>query len=121
VLAESWLCVADKSTGFDYEKATKEWVHARFKADNKYVIKRADGESVKWEVTEIGEKYPIAKCPEDFDSDNLICEDWVYFRFNKGSLKFLLAANYGYFAKVEDDPAMQPDSVMVAIGRCSAI
>lgn len=36
--SESYLCVADKATGFSYDETTKEWNQTSFKADKKYSI-----------------------------------------------------------------------------------
>jgi hypothetical protein len=36
--AEQYLCVAEKSVGFAYDKATKTWDNANFSTDAKYLV-----------------------------------------------------------------------------------
>jgi len=121
--AESWLCVTDSSTGFHYNNASQSWERQNFKADEKYLLRPSKSENVLWELVEVGEDYPFVECRTDFAKTdaNLECADLVSFRFNRSSLKFVISATYGYFAKTREFPDLKPDSVFVAIGRCSEI
>ena len=42
-----YLCVAEKANGFIFDESVKEWVHAKFKADTKYLISKPVTESEK--------------------------------------------------------------------------
>ena len=53
--ADSYLCVADASTGFYFDKATKVWKQTSFNvSDRKFVVARANVEYAKWFVTKVG-------------------------------------------------------------------
>jgi hypothetical protein len=57
---ESYLCIGEHATGFDFNKTNYTWEIVKFEA-RKWIIKRADPKH-KWEVFEFGEKNPVALC-----------------------------------------------------------
>lgn len=122
--AEGWLCVAEIEGGFDYDKATKSWVHKNFKASAKYLIRRPERKGNEWVVVAVGESVPVFYCGEGIDEQgNLSCEGWAgNFRFNSQKLKFAASSTYPYFAQLElftkDE---RPDSMWIGAGLCTAI
>jgi len=126
--AEGWLCIADASTGFDYNAQSKTWDRKFFKADSKYVVRKANQDeeflSVKMVVVAVGEKAWTATCPEDFDRrGNLLCDGLLTtFRFNSDNLKFMRVFSGGYFATEEYlAETERPDTPFMEIGRCTAL
>jgi hypothetical protein len=117
VLAQqSYICIADSSTGFDFNKTTKKWYPKHFDVkDSKYVLSRKNN---IWEWKEIGQQVPMIKCGEFDGNGYLYCSGIETLRFNKNNLRFLLIYNVGYVTAGvigvdgEDSPAM-------TIGKCS--
>ena len=74
--SNSFLCIGEQSTGFGYDKEHHLWHATRFKAAEKYMIRRltndtyaeSDGGmrmrlSSAWAVWRFGnDKYPLAEC-----------------------------------------------------------
>ena len=126
---EGYLCVADMATGFSYNDGA--WRSGGLKASEKYLVHRSDAsgaigiKAAKWYVSEFGSKSAAAVCYDDFDkSGNLFCKqqdrfdvDYVDFRMNKNSLRFLYAYLAGYWDREAGTEA--GDTPYLAIGRCS--
>lgn len=124
--AESYLCVADKSAGFYFDKQSKTWDTTTFKAGQKYLVVRgkAEGDSsgaAAWLVKEVGEESAAAVCDRDFNEYGYLhCSGFHEFRMNRKNGRFLMAYFIGYVSagivgkEGEDTPNM-------AIGKCSRI
>lgn len=126
--AESWLCIADMSTGFSADKTTKIWRQANFRvSDKRVIIKPSDNPSWKYEVNEFGKQsdLPAAWCkdgPNDYGY--LFCTSlFGEFKFNTINLRYLRTFLAGYveitpsntlIKEGENDPGIE-------IGRCSKI
>jgi hypothetical protein len=96
---DSYLCVADLTTGFSFDNARKKWVSADFRSEKKLVIARAKQKPYAWEVKEAGDSRPGATCGQDFnEAGNLFCSGIFDIRFNSRKLKFLYVYPIGYGA-----------------------
>ena len=51
---EQYLCTADRASGFSFNKVKKEWDHATFKANSKYVVSKPEDGGAAFVVREIG-------------------------------------------------------------------
>lgn len=116
--AESYLCISDQSTGFWYNKQSKEWVKANFKSGDKFLVKQIKGE---WRWTRFG--------LEDNDGDKTSCSgfnDYGLSRcsssfqtitFSRKSLRFEMHT-FGTYAFNTASLIVTPG---VIIGTCSAL
>ena len=126
---DSYVCTAEKSTGFAYDK---EWQIANFNVStNKYFItksKRNDFITSEWEVKRIGKNYPTYYCPKDFDKFGYLnCELMGTFTMNNNNLRYLLIFPFGY---VSDNIKDEKGNVIIKegeskpfleIGKCSPL
>ena len=124
-VAEQYLCIAEHSAGFSYDKVTKEWKNSTFKVSSKYLISKADGTKNAWHITEIGETFPLFRCESDFDEYGYLdCSDSVNskFYFNKNNGRYLASYPLGYYIvlpglnKFTDETSDTPN---LEIGKCS--
>jgi hypothetical protein len=109
----SFLCIAEESTGFAIDNAHHSWHATHFKAGEKYVLRRvtkdttaevADGVRMPlnstWAVWRFGnDKRPLLECMKtDFDENGLLlCEGGMpQFQFSKTSGRFIIGTIYGY-------------------------
>ena len=86
--AESYLCIPDMSSGFNFDSQSGTWKNARFTTQNKYIVSRStqSSNSGKWEIKETGQSIPTAFCEDDFtEAGGLRCSGFVEFRMNKRS------------------------------------
>jgi len=114
VNAESYLCITEHSAGFIYDKNTKEWESAEFKADSKYIVSRSDGDIIPWSVVKHGKNLIMDLCTEDFENGYLKCDK---FTMGKENMRFILVNTYGFVIhgnEGEDTPNME-------IGKCSRL
>lgn len=116
--ADTYLCVAEMTTGFNYDANKKAWRSADFRSDKKFAISRSKTKAYAWEAKEVGDARPAATCEKDFnEAGNLFCSGVFDLRFNRRQLRFLYAYPIGYWSdgtgarEGENTPAM-------AIGRC---
>lgn len=121
--AESWLCIPDSSTGFDYNTGTKQWERVNFTSPEKFIVRRSKSERYTWEVVESGDAFATYYCKDDFDQFGFLrCSTLAEFVFSKVSLKFVIYATYGFFSEGVSTPkGKKPDSVYVEIGKCTEI
>lgn len=112
---ESYLCVADKSTGFDFNKTSKEWYSTNFNTTNqKYIISKSIIPSYTWDIKVLGGGTE-AYCKNDFNENGiLICGVAYEFRINIKKLRYLKSYLSGYYLNGSDTPYIE-------IGKCSAI
>src|SRR5262245_39549590 len=95
---EQYLCVADQSAGFRYEKTAKEWESARFKTDSKFIIAPSKDHKAAFQITKVGGSSPVGACTESYDEvGNLDC-DMLFgtFKFNKNNGRFINVSPWGY-------------------------
>lgn len=125
--AESWLCIADMSSGLSYNKARGQWEHAKFNVDgSRFIIKPSQGPNLKYEVHKFGNKssFPEAFCAEGVNASGyLFCSTlFGQFKFNSKSLRYVKTYVAGF---VEITPGgihkEGEDTPNIEIGRCSKI
>src|SRR5215468_584858 len=106
----SYLCIPEESTGFSNNNAQHSWHATRFKAEQKYIIRRVtkdtvteiDGGTVHlngaWVIWRFGDdKHYFLQCMKDFDETGMLfCEGIPEFHFSKKNGRFVLGTLYGY-------------------------
>jgi hypothetical protein len=129
--ADQFLCVPDKTTGFAYNRVTKEWDTATLKT-NQFLIapakneRAAKNERVAYTVTEIGEKDNLpGYCEKDFnDAGILFCDTFGgEIKFNKVNRRFLRIFYFAYYTVGIPGPVKETDedsgTPMLEIGKCT--
>lgn len=119
---ETYLCVADKATGFAYNKKMNTWDHSIFNVqDSRYKLFEADG---RWNWSESGSDH-LATCGDFDEHGHVKCnygqEDII---FNKHNLRYILYYRAGYVdqeiagTKSEIEGVDEPS---IEIGWCSKL
>lgn len=122
--ADSYLCVAELTTGFTYDAGKKAWKSADFRSEKKLAITRARQKPYAWEAKEVGDSRPAATCERDFnEAGNLFCSGVFDLRFNKRQLRFLYVYPIGYWSDDSSNPAYREgeNTPALAIGKCKAL
>lgn len=126
--AESYVCVANTVSGFQFDRETAEWLPVSYGTDTEYLITEAGPQDVGsvsftpvWVVKDQSDPNDSISCKNDFDeSGNLSCNQGWRFHFNKYTLRYLKLNEQGYVTepagKLEGDnePHME-------IGTCEAL
>ncbi len=135
-LAESYLCIAEQSTGFKYSKQSKEWSATVFSTDNKYVIRTTTKDDViiadmykgaNYIVHQLGESFPIFFCRGFNEHKNMDCRGFGNHSlwFNSNTLRFQVVDEDGYVRptiKALGTELKEGDSTPhLEIGKCSKI
>jgi hypothetical protein len=118
----SYLCVADKSIGYKYNKNSNTWEIAKFNVENEeYLVSLfADGGDRTWEVKKKGKEHMyicqnINRCQSVFG----------LFLMNPNSLKFMDIYFRDYLSVTYEDPYTKefygPDTSSMTIGKCSPL
>jgi len=118
--ANKYICTADKSTGFKYEKYSKSWIETSFMADSKYIFSKSKSSKYTYEVTKFGWKAPISLCNQIFSSrGSIACTESLTsdFRFNKNTGRYILVMIGGYFYS-NDNTDEKSDTPFIEIGKC---
>lgn len=117
---EGYICISEKSTGFSFNKATKEWVITRFNVnDEKFVLTKNEG---IWNWKKLGESASLFVCDDDFNgSGYLRCRgigDEI--TFNKKNLRFMSFYRIGYVSAgiVGTEGGDTPN---ITIGKCASM
>jgi hypothetical protein len=123
--ANSYVCTADKSVGFAFDKATRTWKPHNFIVRGSYRVQRSTTPGVAWEVKE-GAAPASIQCRADFSpSGSLACNGFREFRMNRNTGRFIAVYLVGYWT---DDPGARGDDPFVEgmdtptmqLGRCVA-
>ena len=120
--AKQYLCVADKATGFVYNKRAKSWQQANFAVkDTKYILSFLKKSAYKYKVTEMGKDFQMATCKDGFSRyGNLICGGGslgMDFRFNRNSGRYIKTYPGGYHTGGD----AKADTPSIEIGKCSPL
>ena len=121
---DSYLCVAEMTTGFTYDATKKSWKSADFRSEKKLAITRAKQKPYAWEAKEVGDSRPAATCERDFnEAGNLFCSGVFDLRVNKRQLRFLYVYPIGYWSDDSGNPAYREgdNTPALAIGKCRAL
>ena len=111
---EQYLCIADQSIGFEYNKIAKRWGGARFEKDP----------NAAFQITEGGVSSPIGLCGQGFDDAGYLVCNIVFgtFTFHKSNGRFIRSNPFGY-AEVGPDSIVksdeETDTPYMEIGKCS--
>lgn len=132
--ADEYLCVAEKASGFSFNKLTKSWQSANFSTEAKYLVSESNNPKYAYQVTGVWDRYPIASCKVGFNKYGYIfCADVGFgsgieiydFRFNRINGRFLLTSPAGYYNVVPeiDKGAVDENrgTPYMAIGKCSPV
>lgn len=122
--ADSYLCVAELTTGFTFDAAKKTWKSADFRSEKKLAITRAKQKPYAWEAKEVGDSRPASTCEHDFnEAGNLFCSGVFDLRFNKRQLRFLYVYPIGYWSDDTANPTYREgeNTPALAIGKCRAL
>jgi hypothetical protein len=72
---DTYVCFAEKATGFRFFRTNKEWESVNFYPKSTYSVYRATEGNATWEVKEASESNSITWCEFDFDKNGLLdCE-----------------------------------------------
>jgi len=132
ITADSYLCTAEKSTGFAYNETITDWEITSFNTSvNKYfIVKSEKNDFIKaiWEVRRIGKNYPTFYCPTDFDKYGYLnCELMGTFTMNNNNLRYLLVFPFGYVSdNIKDEEGTiiikeGESSPFLEIGKCNPL
>lgn len=124
---EQYLCVAEKVSGFIFNKSSETWESTTFRTDRKYLIAPTKEHKVRgaFQITEVGQSVPSYFCKEPFNEGVILyCAltiglgdlKLVDFRFNKENGRFLKAQLVGYFFNPSGEGG---DTPFLEIGKCS--
>jgi len=120
---DSYLCVAEDAVGFSFNKTSKKWERANFKAEDKYLVSKSSEASKGWEVKKIGES-SATPCEGGFDENGfLTCIELLDFRMNNKSLRYMVIHRYGYVVKEYPRGKFEEGSITpyIEIGKCSPL
>lgn len=111
---ESFLCITDKVTGFDYDKDTGSWERASFLPGERFLITSLEGD--RYVVEKVDETRPwSAECRrrDDVPGDSYSCENGTNsIHFNRKERRFTAFRYFGYWTG-------SGDSLSIAIGSCA--
>jgi hypothetical protein len=123
VEAQSYLCIADRATGFRFDKPTKRWLTAQFDvADHKYTLSQKDDE---WTWAMVG-KNPLMSCTQKKEAFSSVGAFKYEFGLseevlmNRNTLRFQIMSPYLYVGPFEKDEE-GADAPYIEIGRCAVV
>ena len=131
--ADSYLCVADKASGFQFSESN--WDVANFRTDNTYIVQSSNIDRFPLQVVKVGDKVPVIMCKEGFNSGGfLYCASGgpldmlgivmgEHFSFNQKSLRFMRVVPRGYVNVVLGNGISDSESgtPYIEIGKCSQL
>src|SRR5438477_6773872 len=91
---ESYVCIADQSTGHVFNHSTKSWQQTSFNITGKKYLLKGDGKIWTWGA--FGETY-VMKCMEINSAGYVFCSDgFGDVRFNRKTLRYQSVYFIGY-------------------------
>lgn len=115
-MAETYLCVASKATGFHFDSKTKNWENTNFNVvDVKYIFEKIDG-SWHWRKFNVKGAFPCKKAI--LDSVMCVSPDFPIFTF-----KFDIKTMRYVYSQIDDYPVDDASfgTPYIEIGTCSTI
>ncbi len=125
--SDSYLCIADMATGFDYNKISDNWEQTTFKVDSlKYIVSRSEMSELMeetWNVKKVGDPVALIYCKKDFSQEGFLsCEGLSDFHMNRKNLRFLTSSMLGYYTdNLSGFEDVRKGSLYVGIGKCSPL
>ena len=122
--AEQFLCVAERSAGFNYQATTDSWNNANFRTDAKYIIAQSKDSYSAYEVKRVGDNIPSSLCAKGFNEAGFLFCSGIGgdLKFNRDNGRFLLAYTLGYYnvlPKLNKITDSTSDTPLIEIGKCS--
>ena len=115
---ESYLCIADKATGFSFNKQSKTYERRNFNVSKgKYILKNNNN---TWEWTDFGRKYSL--CTGSFNASGIFgCGDFESVTFNKNNLRYVKTSIFGYLVGGDKNFNIKDgeNDPYIEIGECS--
>ncbi len=115
----SYLCIADLSTGFSFDKVSKKWKSADFNVSGeRFLLSKKNN---AWEWKKFGQESTSYNCSKDFnEAGYLHCESLIRVVFNRKNLRFQSYYSIGYVNKGVIGNEGE-DTPYITIGQCSPI
>jgi hypothetical protein len=121
---QSFLCMPDQSTGFEYSRPAKRWNRVRFGVDEiRYLLHVNAGNAWQMEVFGKNMRTPVlstictALGGEGLAAVSVGCGGLISLKFNLKTSRFIVVDEGGYIAAVEDT-GVDPGTPYIAIGKC---
>jgi hypothetical protein len=125
--AQTWLCIADMTTGFGFDKTTKRWKETSYSPEeSRYIVTPSNKPEWEYLVMEFGsdDTIPYATCRDGPTRYGFISCDALFgeFKFNKNNLRYVRTSVVGYAEITPTTPTKDGDDApVIEIGRCSKI
>ena len=100
IAADSYVCIPEKSTGFTFNKAARQWDVARFGVERKKYFVKNDKGSWRWLESEDSDRSPVT-CNDFNPYDSMSCTGFYEIVFNRKSLRFQKIYGEGYVSNPE--------------------
>ena len=117
--SESYVCVADIGTGFDYDKTINKWKIVGINVDkDKFIVSKPTKDSTNlikklkksgfiapfpegkflWSVKHVDDPLAMIYCKKDFNKYGLLACEGLFseFKMNKNNLRFIMTSSVGY-------------------------
>jgi hypothetical protein len=114
-----YLCIADQSNGFKYDKALRAWRPAQFDVEGKRYIVKQSGNFIRWDAFG-GDPALGSVCMEFQNSGLFTCDGMQRITFSNKSLRYMLVYEIGY-VKDSMQAAEVGDTPYIEIGTCSPL
>jgi hypothetical protein len=135
-----WLCVAEKATGFHYDKTTKAWNVATFNSDEKFLFRKPNDDEIRryrstlggsWKpaayiVIRLGKVTPPDVLPKTCGDlipafGTIKCQStFEEFVINTKLSRFQMTSEEGYITQ-SDDKESDAATPFIEIGRCAPL
>lgn len=122
---DSYVCVADKATGFSFEQSSGQWMPTTFKVDGgKYLLKKG---ATRWTWAKFGDPsfVPPVPCSVPDKAGFVFCQEFEDIRFNTGSMRYQRYYPFGYVRGTTKLSMLQggegSDTPLIEIGTCSIL
>lgn len=124
-LADQYICIPAKMTGFAFDPETRDWEIRNFKPPAKFLIVQSKDNRAKYMIKEVGSNDKDGTCKDDFnDGGVLFCDLWLgELRFNRVNGRYLRDHSYGYYSVGPDMMDKNDETaanVAMEIGKCSS-
>ena len=121
-----YLCVMDKSTGFEFDQSTKTWDPYNFNVeDQKFILeldKRNFGIFYRFGLKNTNKKKINSKCKKSKITQLIECNGWLGdVNFNAKSNLVTYSFNFGYAVNDKSVWTSNSSGPFISIGKCSLI